>query len=216
MTRFAHCNRIFAFSPHCSGVVSRALHCVLIAASPVQFVQAVLVGLALRRQDANATRNILQVVRKKEAVIVSIWKRAWVHKLNTMALIVETLHVANAFIFNNVLPIHVFVPSDDGCFCARRLTARQACVPAYRSHIVGFACYFDRACVQISVYEVQHFHRVEPSLAIASPYSSWLVLHGCGGFQSSQMMAFLRSQIDRTSSICSSVPHARRWCSLLL
>ena len=35
MTRFAHCNRIFALSPHCSGVVSHALHCVLIADSPV-------------------------------------------------------------------------------------------------------------------------------------------------------------------------------------
>ena len=56
-----------------------------------------LVGLALRRQDANATRNIPQVVRTTEAVIVSIWKRAWVNKLNTMALIVETLHVANRF-----------------------------------------------------------------------------------------------------------------------
>ena len=42
-------------------------------------------------------------------------------------------------------------------FCARRLTASQACVPAYRTHIVGFACYFDRACVQISVYEFQPF-----------------------------------------------------------
>ena len=108
MTRFAHCNRIFALSPHCSGVVSHALLCVLIATSPVQFAQAVLVGLALRCQDANATRNIPQVVRKKEAVIVSIWKRALVNKLNTMALIVETLHVANAFIFISVLPIHVF------------------------------------------------------------------------------------------------------------
>ena len=90
-----------------------------------------LVGLALRRQDANATRNILQVVRTTEAVIVSIWKRALVNKLNTMALIVETLHVANAFIFISVLPIHVFVPSDDGCFCARRLTARQEFISAY-------------------------------------------------------------------------------------
>ena len=79
------------------------------------------------------------------------------NKLNTLALIVETLHVANAFLFINVLPIHVFVPSDDGCFCARRLTARQAFVPAYRTHIVGFACYFDRACVQISAFEFQHF-----------------------------------------------------------
>ena len=93
----------------------------------------------------------------KKAVIVSIWKGAWVHKLNTMALIVETLHVANAFNFINVLPIHVFVPSEDGCFCARRMTARQAFVPAYRTHIVGFACYFGRACVQISAVEFHHF-----------------------------------------------------------
>ena len=35
MTRFAHCNRIFVLSPHCSGVVSRALLDVLIAASAV-------------------------------------------------------------------------------------------------------------------------------------------------------------------------------------
>ena len=157
MTRFAHCNRIFARSPHCKGVVSRALHCVLIAASAVQNAEAVLVGLALRCQDATATRNILQVVRTTEAVIVSIWKRAWVHKLNTKALIVEALHVANAFLFINVLPIHVFVPSEDGCFCARRMTARQAFVPAYRTHIVGFASYFGRACVQISAFEFHHF-----------------------------------------------------------
>ena len=50
-----------------------------------------------------------------------------------------------------------FVPSDDGCFCARRMTARQAFVPACRTHIVGFACYFGRACVQISGLEFQHF-----------------------------------------------------------
>ena len=50
----------------------------------------------------------------------------------------------------------VSIISDDGSFCARRLTARQVCVPAYRTHIVGFACYFDRACV-ISVHEFQHF-----------------------------------------------------------
>ena len=136
MTRFAPCNRIFAISPHCSGVVSHALLCVLIAASPVQHAEAVLVGLALRRQDANATRNIPQDVRTTEAVIVSIWKRAWVHKLNTMALIVETPHVANAFLFINVLLVHVFVPSDDGCFGARRLTAREAFAPAYRTHLL--------------------------------------------------------------------------------
>ena len=41
-------------------------------------------------------------------------------------------------------------------FCARRLTARQAFVPAYRTRIVGFAGYFDRACVQTSVFEFQH------------------------------------------------------------
>ena len=50
-----------------------------------------------------------------------------------------------------------FVPSDDGCLCARRLTARQEFIPAYHTHIVGFACYFGRACVQMSVYEFQHF-----------------------------------------------------------
>ena len=157
MTRFAHCNRIFALSPHCSGVVSHALLCVIIAAFPVQHTEAVLVSLALRRQDANAIRNIPQFARTTEAVIVSIWKRALVNKLNAMALIVETLHVANAFLFINVLPIHVFVPSDDGCFCAGRLTARQAFVPAYRTPIVGFACYFDRACVQTSAFEFHHF-----------------------------------------------------------
>ena len=95
-----------------------------------------MVGLALRRQDANATRNIPQVVRTTEAVIVSIWKRALVNKLNTMALIVETLHVANAFLFINVLPIHVFVPSDASCFCARRLTARQEFISAYRTTLL--------------------------------------------------------------------------------
>ena len=157
MTRFAHCNRIFALSPHCSGVVSHALLCVLIAASPVQHTKTVLVGLALRRQDANATRNIPQFARTTQAVIVSIWKRALVNKLNAMALIVEIVHVANAFLFINVLLIHVFVPSDDGCFCAGRLTARQAFVPAYRTYNVGFACYFGRACVQISVFEFHHF-----------------------------------------------------------
>ena len=115
-----------------------------------------MVGLALRGQDANATRNIPQVVRTTEAVIVSIWKRALVNKLNAMALIVEILHAANAFLFINVLLVHVFVPSDDGCFCARRMTARQAFVPACRTHIVGFACYFGRACVQMSGLEFQH------------------------------------------------------------
>ena len=67
MTRFAHCNRIFAHSHHCSGVVSHALLGVLIAASPVQHTEAVLVGFALRCQGANATRN------------VPIWKGALVH-----------------------------------------------------------------------------------------------------------------------------------------
>ena len=156
MTRFAHCNRIVALSPHCSGVVSHAL-CVLIAASQVQHTETVLVGLALRRQDANATRNIPQFARTTEAVILSIWKRALVNKLNAMALIVEIVHVANAFLFINVLPIHVFVPSGDGCFCAGRWTARQAFVPAYRTPIVGFACYFDRACEQIAAFEFHHF-----------------------------------------------------------
>ena len=86
MTRFAHCNRIFARSPHCSGVVSRALLCVLIAASAVQHAETVLVGLALRCQDANATRNIPHVESTTEAVIGSMWKRSLVHKLNTLAL----------------------------------------------------------------------------------------------------------------------------------
>ena len=81
MTRFAHCNRIFARSPHCSGAVSRAMHCVLIAASSVQHEEAVLVGLALRCQDANATRNIPHVESTTEAVIGSMWKRALVNKL---------------------------------------------------------------------------------------------------------------------------------------
>ena len=84
MTRFAHCNRIFAVSPQCSGVVSHELLDVLIAASPVQHAEAVLVGLALRCQDATATRNIPQVARST-AVIASIWKRALVNKLTAMA-----------------------------------------------------------------------------------------------------------------------------------
>ena len=42
----------------------------------------------------------------------------------------------------------VSIISDDSSFCARRMTARQAFVPAFRTHC---------ACVQISVFELQHF-----------------------------------------------------------
>ena len=48
MTRFAHCNRIFAPGTRCTGEVSHAWHCVFIAASAVQQAETVLVGLALR------------------------------------------------------------------------------------------------------------------------------------------------------------------------
>ena len=97
-TRFAPCNRIFALSPHCSGVVSRALLCVLIAASEVQNAEAVLVGLALRCQDATATRNIPQVARLTEAVTASMLKRTFVRQLNLVAVLGEALHVATAFL----------------------------------------------------------------------------------------------------------------------
>ena len=106
MTRFAHCNRIFARSPHCSGAVSRALLCVLIAASSVQHAETVLVGLAVRCQDANATRNIPHVERTTEAVMGSMWKRSLVHKLNTLGLSSETLHGANAFLFTDLLSVY--------------------------------------------------------------------------------------------------------------
>ena len=46
--------------------------------------------------------------------------------------------------------------SDHGSFCARRLTARQAFVPANRTHSVSFTGYFDRACVHMSVFEFHH------------------------------------------------------------
>ena len=81
MTRFAHCNRIFARSPHCNGAVSHALLCVLIAASSVQHAETLLVGLAPRCQDANATCTIPHVESTTEAVIGSMWKRALVNKL---------------------------------------------------------------------------------------------------------------------------------------
>ena len=42
----------------------------------------------------------------------------------------------------------VSIISDDSSFCARRMTARQAFVPAFRTHC---------ACVQVSVFELQHF-----------------------------------------------------------
>ena len=51
----------------------------------------------------------------------------------------------------------ISIISDDGSFCARRLITWQGCIRAYRTHIVDVACHFDRACVQISVYEFQHF-----------------------------------------------------------
>ena len=41
-----HCNKIFARSLDCSGVVSHAMHCVLIGASAIQHAETVLVGLA--------------------------------------------------------------------------------------------------------------------------------------------------------------------------
>ena len=50
----------------------------------------------------------------------------------------------------------ISIISDDSSFCARRLTARQAFVPAYRTHNVSFAGHFDCACVQIPVFEFQH------------------------------------------------------------
>ena len=81
MTRSAHCNRIFARSVDCGGVVSHAMHCVLIAASSVQHAEAVLVGLAPRCQDANATRNIPHVARTTEAVAASMLKRALVRQI---------------------------------------------------------------------------------------------------------------------------------------
>ena len=63
--------------------------------------------------------------------------------------------------------------------------ARQAFVPAYRSHIVGFACYFGRACVQMSGLELQHF--------------------GCGcGF-------FFFITIERGRHVCES--HSLEWSS---
>ena len=63
---------------------------------------------APRCPDANATRNIPQVVRTTEAVIVSIWKGAWVHKLNAMALIGHLLHVANVVLSIDFLPVGFF------------------------------------------------------------------------------------------------------------
>ena len=127
MTRFAHCNRIFARSPHCSGVVSHALLCVLIAASAVQHAETVLVGLAPRCQDATATRNIPHVARTTEAVIGSMWKRALVHKLNTLALSSEILHVADAFLFTDFLSIHFF-----RSLPAPRLLLETVCFLIYR------------------------------------------------------------------------------------
>ena len=103
VTKVAHCNRIFARSPHCSGVVSHALLCVLIAASAVQHARAVLVGLSLRRQDANGTGNIPQVARTTEAIVLSMWKRAVVNKLNAPALVSEILPSAHAFLFTVLL-----------------------------------------------------------------------------------------------------------------
>ena len=108
MTRFAHCNRIFARSRHCNGVVSHAWHCVLIAASAVQQAETVLVGLAPRCQDANATRNIPHVESTTEVVIGSMWKRALVRKLNTQALSSEIPHVADASLFTDFLSVHFF------------------------------------------------------------------------------------------------------------
>ena len=67
-----------------------------------------MVGLALRCQDANATRNIPHVERTTEAVMVSMWKRSLVHKLNTLGLSSETLHGANAFLFTDLLLVHFF------------------------------------------------------------------------------------------------------------
>ena len=58
---------IFARSPHSSATVSRVLLCVFVAASAVQHAETVLVGLAPRCQDANATRNIPHVARTTEA-----------------------------------------------------------------------------------------------------------------------------------------------------
>ena len=43
--------------------------------------------------------------------------------------------------------------SGDGSFCARRFPACHAFPPAYRIQIVGFVCYSDGACVQITVIE---------------------------------------------------------------
>ena len=99
---------IFARSADCSGVVSHAMHCVLIATSAVQHAETVLVGLAPRCQDANATRNIPHVESTTEVVIGSMWKRSLVHKLNTLALSSEILHGADVFLFTDFLSVHFF------------------------------------------------------------------------------------------------------------
>ena len=95
MTRFAHCNRIFARSRHCSSAVSRALLCVLIAASSVQHAEAVLVGLAPRCQDATATRNIPHVESTTEAVY---WVNVEASFGQQIALTSVTFHGACAFL----------------------------------------------------------------------------------------------------------------------
>ena len=71
----------------------------LIAASAVQNAEAVLVGLALRCQDATATRNIPQLVRTTEAVTALMLKRTFVRQLNLVVVLGEALHVATAFLF---------------------------------------------------------------------------------------------------------------------
>ena len=108
MTRSAHCNRIFARSLDCSGVVSHAMHCVLIGASAIQHAETVLVGLAPRCQDANATRNIPHVGRTTEAVAASMLKRALVNKLNAPASMSEILHRAKAFLITDFQAVHFF------------------------------------------------------------------------------------------------------------
>ena len=96
MTRFAHCNRTFARRLHCNGTVFHALLCVLIAASSVQSAETVLVRLAPRHLDANATRNIPHVCEHNRSSHVSMLKGTCVTQWNSVAVRGDTLHVATA------------------------------------------------------------------------------------------------------------------------
>ena len=63
-----------------------------------------MVGLALRCQDANATRNIPHVESTTEAFIGSMWKRALGQQI---ALTSVTFHGACAFLFIAFLSVHL-------------------------------------------------------------------------------------------------------------